>query len=207
VAAPAAAAPAGDAIAADAERYQGEGYVYGGTGAHDGDWDCSSFVFDVLSRDLGMRVAGGMYGEHGFPPFDHGPDVLAIAAWAKPVRVPARGDLACWLGSGAGGHIGIVTGPDEMVSALDTQQGTLKTPIQGYGPAGAQLVYRRVTATPGAAVGPGGGGGGGGRYGGGPGLLLLAVGPLVLAAAAVGVGLVVAVMAGFVTRAGQPGGE
>lgn len=34
-----------------------------------------------------------------------------------------------------------------MVSALNPQVGTVKTPIAGYGPSGAPLTYRRVTGT------------------------------------------------------------
>ena len=34
-----------------------------------------------------------------------------------------------------------------MVSALNPQAGCAQTPIQGYGPAGAPLTYRRVTGT------------------------------------------------------------
>jgi hypothetical protein len=146
-------AVSGDQIAADALRYQGHPYVYG-------VWDCSSFVNHVLGQDLRLALPGGLRRYRGPPP--HGPVVLDYANWSGAVTVqsPARGDLAVWPGDGPNGHIGIVLGPDQMVSALDPAQGTAVTPIHGYGPPGVQVEYRRVTgAAPGSpgAVGAGGG--------------------------------------------------
>jgi cell wall-associated NlpC family hydrolase len=152
---PGRSAVTGDQIAADALRYTGHPYVYS-------VWDCSSFVNHVLGQDLGLALPGGTRGYKGPPP--HGPVVLDYAAWrgAVTVQAPARGDLAVWPGDGPNGHIGIVLGPDEMVSALDPAQGTAKTPIHGYGPPGVQVEYRRVTGvTAGAPAGPGGAAGGG----------------------------------------------
>jgi len=90
------------------------------------------------------------------PPNAHGPVVESYASWAGAVTVqsPARGDLVCFVGVGENGHIGIVLGPDQMVSALDSSQGTLTTPIQGYGPPGAPIVYRRVLGIPAGVSGP-----------------------------------------------------
>src|SRR5215469_405843 len=150
----------GAQIAADAGRYVGLGYVYGGDAATPGVWDCSSFVSYVLGHDLGLGLPGGRWGEPGFPPTAHGPVVETYATWAGAVTVssPAVGDLACFVGAGASGHIGIVTGPDQMVSALNETQGTARTPIAGYGPYGAPLVYRRVLGLPpGPGVPPPGG--------------------------------------------------
>jgi cell wall-associated NlpC family hydrolase len=142
----------GDQIAADALRYRGAGYIYGGPAARPGDWDCSSFVSYVLGHDLRLTLPGGKWGAPGFPPGAHGPVVESYASWAGAVTVtaPARGDLVCFVGAGTSGHIGIVLGPNQMVSALDSADGTLVTPIQGYGPPGAPIVYRRVV---GAAAG------------------------------------------------------
>lgn len=138
----------GNQIAADALRYRGAGYVYGGSAARPGDWDCSSFVSYVLGHDLGLALPGGRFGQPGFPPNAHGPVVTSYAGWsgAVTVRTPARGDLVCFVGEGVNGHIGIVLGPNQMVSALDTASGTLVSPIAGYGPPGAPIVYRRVMA-------------------------------------------------------------
>lgn len=145
----------GAAIADAALRYKGEGYVYGGTGSRPGDWDCSSFVTYVLGHDLGMAVPGGSWASVTGRGTVHGPVVTSYATWSGAVTVPAgqaaEGDLVLFVGLGTGGHMGIVLGPDKMVSALDSSQGTLVSPIQGYGPAGAPIVYRRIRE---AASGP-----------------------------------------------------
>jgi hypothetical protein len=154
----------GTEIAQDALQYVGRGYVYGGDASSPGVWDCSSFVSYVLGHDLGLGLPGGRWGEPGFPPTSHGPVVVSYADWtgAQTVTAPAVGDLVCFVGLGASGHIGIVLGPNEMVSALDTAQGTCRTPIQGYGPYGAPIVYRRILGLPpgpgipGHPTGPGG---------------------------------------------------
>jgi len=180
----------GDQIAADALRYVGHPYVYG-------MWDCSSFVNHVLGQDLGLTLPGGLRRYRGPPP--HGPVVLDYANWggAATVQAPARGDLAVWPGDGPNGHIGIVLGTDQMVSALDPAQGTAKTPIHGYGPPGVQVEYRRVTGTTpgvGGAVGAAGPGQGPASSLAGPALALLLVagmaGAVVGAALLLGVGVV-----------------
>lgn len=128
----------GDQIAADALRYRGHPYVYG-------VWDCSGFVNHVLGSDLGIPLPGGIRGFRGPPP--HGPAVDDYLSWGLPVTSPARGDLVLFAGLGPNGHIGIVLGPNQMISALDPAQGTIVTPIQGYGPPGAPISYRRAVGT------------------------------------------------------------
>ena len=138
-------------ITADALKYQGHGYVYG-------VWDCSSFVNHVLGQDLGMAIPGYAKGTYRGPP-PHGPVVLDYATWtgASTVRgQPSPGDLVIWPGAGPNGHIGIVLGPNKMISALDAQLGTAVTPIAGYGPAGITPIYRTVTGAPGGPGAPGG---------------------------------------------------
>ena len=183
----------GDQIAADALAYQGAGYVYGGPAARPGDWDCSSFISYVLGHDLRAGLPGGKWGAPGFPPNAHGPVVESYASWpgAITVNAPARGDLVCFVGAGTSGHMGIVLGTDQMVSALDSSQGTLVTPINGYGPPGAPIVYRRVL---GAAAGSAAAG-----------LAAAATGEQGLAPAAVAL-VLVAVMAGAVLAAAAAAG-
>lgn len=149
------AATSGAAIADAALRYKGETYVYGGTGARPGDWDCSSFVTYVLGHDLGLAVPGGSWAAVTGRGTQHGPVVTSYATWGGAATIPAgqaaEGDLVLFVGLGTGGHMGIVLGPDKMVSALDTSQGTLVSPVNGYGPAGAPIIYRRLKN---AAAGP-----------------------------------------------------
>ncbi len=158
--------PTGAAIASAALRYVGAGYAYGGTAAEPGDWDCSSFVSFILGKGFGLTLPGGVtWGSPGAPPGAHGPVVLAYAGWngattLGPSDAVAAGDLCIWVGAGPNGHIGIATDAAHMVSALDSTDGTVHTPIAGYGPAGSKLIYRRLngagqvpSATPGSSTG------------------------------------------------------
>jgi peptidoglycan DL-endopeptidase CwlO len=131
-----------DSIAADAMKYQGVPYVWGK--ASPSGWDCSGFVNYVLGHDLGFVLPGNV---KDFSGTWHGPVVAQYATWKSAGTIkgpPEAGDLCVWIGVGASGHIGIALGADRMISALDPQQGTCVTPIKGYGPAGAPLIYRRV---------------------------------------------------------------
>jgi len=194
-------AVSGDQIAADAQQYAGRGYVYGGPARAPGDWDCSSFVSYVLGHDLHLALPGGKWGAPGFPPNAHGPVVTSYASWKGAVTVAApgtRGDLVCFVGTGPNGHMGIVLGPDRMVSALDSASGTLVSPITGYGPQGAPIVYRRVlAAAAGTAVQAAAGQGqqGGGNAG-------AVVEALLIVAVMVGAVLAAAVVAGAAIAAG-----
>lgn len=134
-------------IASDALRYRGAGYVFGGVPDHGiGQWDCSSFVNWVVGNDLSMAIPGYSAGTyHGQA---HGPVVLDWATWTGATTVPGpptSGDLCVWPGAGAAGHIGIAISGTQMISALDTKDGTIVTPIVGYGPAGVALIYRAVS--------------------------------------------------------------
>lgn len=127
----------GDEIAADALRYIGRPYVWGG-------WDCSGMVSHVLSADLGLPIPG--YPAAGFTgPPPHGPVVSDYIAWAGARTIPgppAAGDLVCF---GPDVHIGIALSATMMVSALNPQLGTQRTPIGVTAP--GQVIYRRVTGT------------------------------------------------------------
>lgn len=199
----------GNKIAADALRYAGQGYVYGGDASRPGDWDCSSFVSYVLGHDLRLDLPGGRWGAPGMPPGDHGPVVTSYASWsgATTVNTPARGDLVCFVGTGPNGHIGIVLGANRMISALNEVVGTVRTPIAGYGPPGAPIVYRRVlgttTVTPPAVRTAA-------KTGSGAPLIPVLVAAMAIPAAAVAAGVAVIALAPVVAeyaalRAGQAG--
>ena len=193
-------------IAGEALKYAGAGYVYGGTAAHPGDWDCSSFVSYVLGHDLRMKLpGGGSFGDPGFPPNSHGPVVTSYASWAGAARVrrPGPGVLCCWVGEGVNGHIGIAIDGQRMISALDSADGTKVTRIDAVSKPGVPLVFRQVKgAAGGAAAGPGDAVPKGAAAGAVAGLLLVgaSVGALFLAAVAVGQvgGLAVAAAVGTV---------
>jgi len=189
--------PAGAEIASAALRYAGLGYVYGGTASRPGDWDCSSFVSYVLGHDLGLQLpGGGTFGDPGYPPASHGPVVLSYAGWKGATTLGANepasaGDMCIWAGAGPLGHIGIATGATHMISALDTTDGTVHTPIAGYGPAGARFMVRRINGV-GQQPAGGGGGGGAGSVLGGAGAILAGA----LAGGAVTIGLLGAALLG-----------
>lgn len=202
----------GETIAAAARRYDGQGYVYGGTGARPGDWDCSNFASYVLGHDLGMELPGGMWGGPGMPPAVHGPVVMSYVNWSGAWPVPAGqqtpGDLVCWPGLGSGGHMGFVLGQDQMVSALNSQLGTLISPIRGWGPTN-QFVFRRVKGTGQGPAAPAGAGGGWADMI-GPLLAGLAVGAgalVVIVGAAAAAGLAVAWAAARAVSAGSDSGS
>ena len=132
----------GPAIAADAQRYVGAGYVYGGNASKVGDWDCSSFVSYVLGHDLGLTLpSGGKWGDPGYPPNAHGPTTLNYMLWGTgiPLSEVRAGDLVV-----STVHMGIATGPTTMVSAQDPQQGTGPGEFP-VGFPGGPPVYRRIT--------------------------------------------------------------
>lgn len=133
-------------ITAAALQWQGKGYVFGGPGWPPGDWDCSSFASTVLNEaDPGIVLpGGGRWGDAGYPPHEHGPDVAAYASWAgaQTVQAPQPGDLVIW---GPNGHIGFYLGPNQMISALNPGLGVRKSGILGNGPGGSSPTeYRRV---------------------------------------------------------------
>jgi hypothetical protein len=127
----------------EALKYRGKvPYVYGGASPR--GWDCSGFVNSVLGHDLGLTLPGGI---RHFTGQSHGPVVVQYATWSGAVTVkgpPQAGDLCVFVGLGPLGHIGFAIDGTRMISALDPQYGTAVTPIVGYGPPGAPLVYRRI---------------------------------------------------------------
>ena len=130
---------------------------YKWAGANLSGWDCSGMWNWILSHRFNMTLPGGV---KNFTGSWHGPVVLSYSTWGSAVTVPTPevGDFCIWVGVGPGGHMGVCTkaGPlnqtpsgAKMVSALDVQMGTAETFIEGFGPAGAPLRFRRLTGIPG----------------------------------------------------------
>lgn len=116
------------AIANDALKYVGSGYVYGGNASKVGDWDCSSFVSYVLGHDLGIGLPGGSWGQPGFPPNTHGPTTGTYALWGTALNQQEvqPGDLVVWSS-----HMGIAISNSEIVSAQDEKLGVGTSSIAG----------------------------------------------------------------------------
>lgn len=134
----------GAAIAQDAMRYDGTGYVFGGDPSK-GEHDCSSLVNQVVGADLGLAIPwypAGKYTGHG-----HGPTTVEWLTWLGAVNVgsdPALarpGDLCCWQT-----HMGIAIGGGLMLSARSEKAHppTGVGNIHGGGPPGQVLFIRRL---------------------------------------------------------------
>jgi cell wall-associated NlpC family hydrolase len=131
----------GSAIASDALKYQGAGYVWGGAPAKGtGNWDCSSFANWVLGHDLGIAIPG--YPAGSYAGAAHGPTTLQYLGYGTAVAGGAAaaqpGDLCVWQT-----HMGIATGGGQMISALNPSLGTRVTTIAGGAPGLEVLFVRR----------------------------------------------------------------
>lgn len=131
----------GSQIASTAVQHQGHRYVFGGAPGRDGKgpWDCSSFVNWIVGVKLGLAIPG--YAPGYYNGGSHGPPTGMWGAWnglthIKREQVQA-GDIVVWLD-----HMGIAISNSHMVNALNPGQGTLITPIEGYGN-GPLLCYGR----------------------------------------------------------------
>ena len=135
----------GGGIAAVAQQYVGHAYSYGGAPGSDGSqpWDCSSFVNFVTSIKLGLAIPG--YAPGKYDGSTHGPVTGQWGIWPGLGHVSRAaviaGDIIVWAG-----HMGIAVDNQHMVSALNERQGTLVTPIEGYGN-GPILCYGRYGYT------------------------------------------------------------
>lgn len=117
-----------NAVVAAAQQYVGSGYVWGGSAAKVGDWDCSSFVSYVLGHDLGLPLPGGHWGDPGFPPNAHGPTTGSYLLYGSPIdrSALAAGDLVVWSS-----HMGIAVSNTQVISAKDPQEGVGLSSIDG----------------------------------------------------------------------------
>ena len=115
-------------IANDALQYQGHAYSYGGAPGKDGKnpWDCSSFVNWVIGHDSHKAIPG--YGPGQYDGTVHGPPTGSWLGWMHhiPANQAQAGDIVVGVS-----HMGIVIGPNQMISALNSRLGTKITPING----------------------------------------------------------------------------
>ncbi len=134
-------ASTGSAIANDALKYEGDGYVYGGP-SEPGKWDCSSFVNYVIGHDLNMPIPGGTWAVVCDNGASHGPATPSWMLFGQPINYGSEkpGDLLVTVE-----HMGIVIGGGGMISAQDPALGT---GISAYGSGfpGGQPVVRRVSS-------------------------------------------------------------
>lgn len=130
----------GNAIANDALKYQGEGYIYGGP-SQPGKWDCSSFANYVVGHDIGLPIPGGTWAAVCANGNSHGPATPSWMLFGTPVNYGSEqpGDLLV-----TAEHMGIVIGGGKMISAQDPALGT---GVGGYtsGFPGGRPVVRRVS--------------------------------------------------------------
>jgi cell wall-associated NlpC family hydrolase len=146
------AALAGEsAIATDALRYQGDGYVWGGAPAKGaGNWDCSSFANWVCGHDVGLPIPG--YPAGAYTGEEHGPPTTVWLVWGGLETVSHNGDdaepgdLCVWQT-----HMGIAIGGGQMISAQDPELGTGTSGINGAIP-GELLFVRRYVASVGSVA-------------------------------------------------------
>lgn len=112
----------------DALQYQGHAYSYGGAPGTNGQnpWDCSSFMNWVIGHDLHRSIPG--YANGSYNGSVHGPPTGSWIAWMAhiPESQAQAGDLVV-----SATHMGMVIGPNQMVSALNSKLGTKITPING----------------------------------------------------------------------------
>jgi|ERR1035441_6345600 cell wall-associated NlpC family hydrolase len=134
----------GAAIASDALRYKGSGYMWGGAPANGpGQHDCSSLANEVVGMDEGLAIPG--FAPGAYKGTEHGPNTIAWLAWTGCTTIghtgtmAQAGDLAVWQT-----HMGICLGPNQMISAQSPANGTQVSKIDGFIP--EILFIRRLKA-------------------------------------------------------------
>jgi hypothetical protein len=141
----------GTEILADAEKYNGHKYVYGGPSNSTDGWDCSSFVSYVLGHDLSLSIPGGTWASETSNGSEHGPTAQEYLTWSGATTESAQdvqpGDLLCWPT-----HVGFAVDASQMFSAYDTASGTGYTPWAGPSGEGSGTV-RRINASVSASGG------------------------------------------------------
>ena len=108
----------GSNIVANAEKYKGTPYVWGGESMAEGGMDCSGFVYNALrdsGYDVGRETAEG-YRHHG-------------TSVAKSDMQP--GDLVFYGKNGDASHIGIYIGNGQMIHSSGGSKNTASNPGKG----------------------------------------------------------------------------
>lgn len=121
----------GQEIATYAKKFKGHRYVLGGPGDYQtkhsppfGAWDCAGFVSQMYDHfGLGSPTAGI--------------NVTALRNWShnKKDKKPTIGGMAFFVGADGSpshpGHVGLVTGNNEMINAEDEAMGTRMATLSG----------------------------------------------------------------------------
>lgn len=113
-----ASTPSGSSLLSEARKLgtaAGNHYVWGATGPS--SYDCSGLVWKA-ARNIGV-YKGARFTTYTFR--------IQSKGWAQQVSKPAVGDIVLWTG-----HMGIVSGPDKMYSALSKRTGIVETSISGH---------------------------------------------------------------------------
>jgi NlpC/P60 family len=126
---PTAGGAGGAAIVSKALSYVGHKYVFGGPSNPNSGWDCSSFASYILGQ-CGYSVPGGTWAKETDNGNAHGPVASQYLVWSGATTVGKSavqpGCLLVWPT-----HIGFAVDANHMISAFDTQSGTLVTGWDG----------------------------------------------------------------------------
>ncbi len=122
----------GSAIAAEASRWVGHPYRFGGAPGPDGKgyWDCSSFANFIYGVKFGLPLPGYKPGQ--YKGTVHGPPTASWNVWPGLTEVSREqvqaGDVILWIG-----HMGIATSNTMMVHAPNPKRGTVIDRIEVEG--------------------------------------------------------------------------
>ena len=112
-------------------------YVFGGIPSQH-EVDCSSLV-NASCFELKLAVPLDRH----YTGLTHGPDTIAWLGWTGCKTIPhaqaQADDLAIWPT-----HMGIFTGPDTVISALNPRLGIRELPLKETAPGGEPLTVRRL---------------------------------------------------------------
>lgn len=146
-----------------AKQFIGHPYSLGGSGDYQsnhnapyGPWDCAGFVSQ-------------MYEHFGLGPIRQ-VNVEGLMAWGKKTQNPVVGGFVTYVTDGSvavPGHVGLITGPNSTIQAMDPALGTRASDLGTLGhpnSGGPVAFYVPPNGFTGSGVSPGGGGGGSTTY-------------------------------------------